>query len=169
MNKFFSALEYVNEHIYEPNQLVIRSIQEEQQNSNYGGGTFLLSNKSIRFRVSKRTPNKIGEFVAIWEKGEDSKNTAFSYENAPDILVINTTIKENQFGQFIIPKETLAKRNILKTRSSKGKMGLRVYPSWESPTGKQALMTQKWQLPYFVDMSNMNDLPIKKILQLYLQ
>ncbi|MES9736291.1 mep operon protein MepB, partial [Peribacillus frigoritolerans] len=36
-----------------------------------------------------------------------------------------------------------------------------------NPTSKQAITTQKWQLPFFVDLSHANKLPIQKILELY--
>ena len=44
---------------------------------------------------------------------------------------------------------------------------MRVYPSWDNPDSKQALKTQKWQLPYFVDMSDPSKLPSEKIKELY--
>lgn len=46
-------------------------------------------------------------------------------------------------------------------------MAIRVYPSWDKPTSKQAIDTQKWQLPYFVDMSTLNQTSIDKIIELY--
>ena len=90
MNKFYKTLTYVNEILYKPNHLIIKNIQEENQNSDYGAGVFQLNSKSVRFRVAKITPNKIGQFVAFWEKDEANKNQAFSYDNATDLLVINT-------------------------------------------------------------------------------
>jgi hypothetical protein len=169
VNKFYRALTHVNKIVYEPNHLTLKSIQEENQNSDYGAGTFQLNSRSVRFRVAKITPNKVGQFVAFWEKDENNKNQPFSYEKAPELLVINTSMSNNQFGQFIFPKEVLVKRNILKTSTTKGKMAIRIYPSWDNPTSKQAITTQKWQLPYFVDMSTSNNLPIQKILELYSQ
>ncbi len=132
-------------------------------------GFFQLGSKSVRFRVAKITPNKIGQFVAFWEKDENNKNQAFSYTDAPDLLVINTFTDNNDFGQFIFPKEILRKQNILKTETSKGKMAIRVYPDWETPTSKQAIATQTWQLPYFVNMKNINRLTTQKLLNLYLR
>ena len=35
--------------------------------------------------------------------------------------------------------------------------------SWDRPTSEQAMKTQKWQLPYFVDMSDLSKVPIDKI------
>lgn len=167
MNNFFTALTYVNKVIYESIHLTARSVQEEKQNSKYGAGTFQLSSKTVRFRVANITPTKEGQFVAFWEKDENDKNQPYSYEEAPDLLVITTFKSENEFGQFIFPKEILLKQNILRSTSTKGKMAIRVYPSWDSPSNKQAIKTQKWQSPYFVDMCNPNKLPLEKIIELY--
>ncbi len=168
MNKFYKALTYVNEIFYEPNHLTIKAIREETQNSDYGAGIFQLNSKSVRFRVAKITPTKIGQFVAFWEKDLDNKNQAFSYENATDLLVINTFTNNNHsFGQFVFPKEVLLKQNILKTVTVKGKMAIRIYPSWDTPISKQAIATQKWQLPYFVVVNNKNSLQIQELLKLY--
>lgn len=169
MNNFNKVLTHVNKLVYEPNQLTLTSIQEEKQNSNYGAGTFQLPSCSVRFRVAKKTPNKVGQFVAFWEKDEHDNNQPYTYEKAPDLLVINTFLSKDEWGQFIFPKDILAKQHILKTPAAKGKMAIRVYPSWDTPTSKQAIKTQTWQLPYFVDLSDSNKLPINKLLELYLQ
>ncbi|MDG5471272.1 MepB family protein [Jeotgalibacillus sp. ET6] len=167
MNEFYKALTYVNKNYYEPNHFIIKASQEEAQNSDYGAGIFQLNSKSVRFRVAKITPNKIGQFVAFWEKDRNQKNQAFSYEEATDLMVINTFTKENHLGQFVFPKQVLLKQNILKTATAKGKMAIRVYPGWEKPTSKQAIKTQKWQLEYFVDLSLSHHSPIQELLKLY--
>ncbi|PGB24435.1 MepB family protein, partial [Bacillus wiedmannii] len=74
----------------------------------------------------------------------------------------------NKLGQFIFPKEILLKEKILKTQSQKGKMAMRVYPIWDTPVSNQAKKSQIWQLQYFVDLSDHNNLPIDKLLNLYL-
>ncbi|WP_428912182.1 MepB family protein [Niallia sp. Krafla_26] len=167
MNEFYKALTYVNKNFYEPNRFIIKDIQEEAQNSDYGAGKFQLNSKSVRFRVAKKTPNKTGQFVVFWEKDGNYKNQAFSYEKATDLLVINTFASENNFGQFVFPKEVLVKQNILKTATTKGKMAIRVYPRWEKPTSNQAIETQKWQLEYFVEVNERNHLPLQELLKLY--
>nr|WP_300005570.1 MepB family protein [Tissierella sp.] len=167
MGEFYKALEYINDIFYKPSRLTINSIEEEAQNKIYGGGKFKLESlsiaKTIRFRIAKITPNKTGQFVAFWEKDANNNNQAYDYEDAPDLLVINT-FKENNFGQFIFPKEVLLKHNILKTESSKGKMGIRVYPIWDRPTSHQAMKTQQWQLEYFINMKDIKDEDIKGII-----
>ncbi len=167
MKDFYTALNDVNKMIYEPNGLIVKSVQEEQQNSKYGAGSFRLASRTVRYRVANITPTKVGQFVACWEKDENNKNQPYSYEEAPDLLVITCFKNEEAFGQFIFPKEVLLKQNILRSALTKGKMAIRVYPGWDSPSSKQAIKTQKWQLPYFVDMCNPNRLPLEKIIELY--
>ena len=43
-------------------------------------------------------------------------------------------------GQFIFPKELLVKKNY--SEKHKGKMAIRVYPSWEQSLNKTAVSTQ---------------------------
>lgn len=167
MNEFNKALTYVNELLYAPHHLTIKNIQEETQNADYGAGLFQLDSKSVRFRVAKITPTKVGQFVSFWEKDAANKNQAFSYENATDLLVINTFHNNGDFGQFVFPKEVLLQQNILKTANTKGKMAIRVYPSWDTPTSKQAIATKKWQSPYFVKVDATSRLSIHELLKLY--
>ncbi len=166
MSRFYNAVTFINNKIYEPNNLMISNIQEEQQNSEYGAGKFTLNLTTIRFRVAKITPTKIGQFVAFWEKDDCNKNQAYQYKDFPDLLVI-TTFKDKKVGQFVFPKELLMKKGILKTKDKQGKMAIRVYPSWDEPTNKQAVTTQKWQLPYFIDLADHNMLMNEQIVQLY--
>ena len=58
MNDFYTVLNYINKMIYEPNDLPIKSVQDEKQNSKYGAGTFQLSSRTVRFRVANKTPPK---------------------------------------------------------------------------------------------------------------
>src|SRR5690625_1030238 len=88
MNDFYTALNYVNKMIYEPNDLTVKSVQEEKQNSKYGAGRFQLSSRTVRFRVANITPTKIGQFVALWKKDVNNKNQPYLYEEAPDSAVI---------------------------------------------------------------------------------
>lgn len=167
MNDFYTALNYVNKIIYEPNGLIVKLVHEEKQNSKYGAGTFHLNSRTVRFRVANITPTKVGQFVAFWEKDINGKNQPYLYEEASDLLVITTFKNENEFGQFIFPKEVLLEKDIFRSTSTKGKMAMRVYPIWDSPSSKQAINTQKWQLPYFVDVCNPNNSPVEKIMELY--
>ncbi len=166
LNNFNDIIQNLNNIVYKPNNLMITNLKEEKQNSEYAGALFHLNNKTIRFRVSKITPNKIGQFVSFWEKNENMQNQAFSYDSVPDLLVI-TCIDDNKLGQFIFPKDILLKEKILKTQSQKGKMAMRIYPIWDIPVSNQAKKSQMWQLQYFVDLSDTNNLSIDKLLHLY--
>ncbi|EOO77737.1 MepB family protein [Bacillus nitratireducens] len=166
MADFSNIVEKLDKMIYKPNNLFITNQKEEKQNSEYAGGIFQLNNRSIRFRVSKITPNKIGQFVSFWEKDASMRNQAFSYDSAPNLLVI-TCIADNKLGQFIFPKEILLKEKILKTQNQKGKMAMRVYPIWDKPVSNQAKKSQRWQLQYFVDLSDSKNAAIHKLLNLY--
>ena len=168
MNDFHTSLTLINRVLYAPNQLTLKSIQEEKQNAKYGAGIFQINTTTVRFRVAKITPTKVGQFVAFWEKDENNKNRPYSYKKAPDLLVITTFKDDQEFGQFIFPKDILLQQNIVMSNSTKGKMAMRVYPSWDSPTSKQAMQSQEWQLPYFIDMSKSNEIDIEKFNNLYL-
>ncbi|MCL9659485.1 MepB family protein [Paenibacillus hunanensis] len=167
MYSFNQVLNDISERCYEPNQLAIQHVQEEVQNAEYGAGVFVLDSISVRFRVAKITPNKIGQFVVFWEKDMNNKNQAFSYKKATDVLVINTFADDHKVGQFVFPKEVLLQKNILRTASTNGKMAIRVYPAWDQPVSKQALATQKWQLEYFVDLTDWSHVSVEKLLKLY--
>lgn len=58
MTDFYTTLTYLNKLIYEPNDFILKAVQEEKQNAKYGAGTF-------RLRVANVTPNKVGQFVAF--------------------------------------------------------------------------------------------------------
>ena len=164
---FKRVLDYLDKTYYKPNKLILEFQEEEKQNEKYGGGKFKLSGKTIRLRVSKITPSKQGQFVSFWEKNNENVNQAYHYKDSPDLLVIHCFKDNDKRGQFVFPKEALLKFGILQSNSSKGKMGMRVYPIWNLPTNKQALKTQAWQAKYFIDLSNQADINYKKFLELY--
>lgn len=113
------------------------------------------------------TPNKLGQFFAMWEKDNTNKNQAFPKKGAPDLLVITTLKNETEWGQFVFLKEVLVKQQILKTDQIKERMGIRVYPSWDNPTSIQAKQTQKWQLAYFIHLNDREKTPTNKIKERY--
>lgn len=191
MHSFHNALNYIDRIVYAPNELIVTAIQEERQNSDYAAGRFelstrlpseltsKLSTKTVRFRVAKQTPTKVGQFVTFWEKDTNNTNQPYQFDTAPDLLVVsvfrNNVFKSDRvFGQFVFPKNLLLKKGIIRSDSSKGKMAIRVYPSWDKPMSKTAINTQLWQLDYFFEVngsegSNIGDLPTKRILELYAQ
>lgn len=130
---------------------------QEEQNSEYEGVRFNLLNQTYRSRLAKSTPKKQGYFVVFWDKDDKDKNQPFSYLSSPDRVIV-TVMDNEKVGQFIFPKTVLHKQGILSSEISKGKMAIRVYPSWISNLNPSAAKTQKWQVEYFVDLSHKMDL-----------
>lgn len=127
---------------------------EERWNEQYEGILIKLNDQSSykRCRLAHKTPKKEGYFTAFWKKDQFDKNIPFSDQDVIDELII--VINDGQHrGMFRIPKAVSIKQNIISTKTSKGKMGMRFYPSWCRHLNKTALTTQKWQLRYFLDLS----------------
>ncbi|MDT2847812.1 MepB family protein [Vagococcus carniphilus] len=124
------------------------NISYEKQNEDYEGMTFTINNQSFRSRLAKKTPTKKGYFVVFWEKDEDNINQPFLFDDSPQETLVFISDNEKR-GVFKFPKEILLKKGILQGDKSKGKMGIRVYPEWESDLNQTAKKTQQWQLNYF--------------------
>ncbi|WP_368654263.1 MepB family protein [Ornithinibacillus sp. 4-3] len=131
----------------------ITNIKEEKQNEEYEGLTFRINTHDFRSRLAKKTPKKKGYFVVFWYKNINNENQAYSFDETPDKVII-TILDDDKKGQFIIPKLELLKRGILRTKDTKGKMAIRVYPKWEKELNKNAMKVQKCQEIYFIDLSN---------------
>lgn len=138
---------------FEVLSISLADIKLEEHNAKYSGVRFKLNKHSVRFRKAKLTPNKAGFFVVAWEKDDNNNNQAYSYNDSPDHLMVYCETESRQ-GIFIFPKDALLKNNILSTDKQKGKMGFRVYPTWEELSSKQALQSQKWQSEHFVNLSD---------------
>lgn len=102
----------------------------------------------FKSRLAQRTPNKKGYFFAMWKKDEQHTNVPFTKDDLEHKLIVNIVDDDRQ-GQFIFPQDILIKKGILKSDTSKGKMALRVYPSWETELNQTATKTQQWQSMYF--------------------
>ncbi|MGX4687580.1 MepB family protein [Vagococcus sp. JNUCC 83] len=124
------------------------NVSYESQNSNYEGIFFYHQSHSYRSRLAKKTLRKNGYFVSFWKKDIYNKNQPYSFEEAPDNTLI-WILDEHKKGFFNFPKDILLKKGILKSHTTKGKMGIRVYPVWETTLNSAATKTQSWQLDYF--------------------
>lgn len=143
----------------------IKNIIYEDYNIDYEGFTFDLEARSYRSRLAKLTPKKKGYFVVFWEKDEDLKNIAYTYENSTEKIIVSI-IDGNKKGQFVFDKEILKNKGILKYENNKGKMAIRVYPPWEENLNMNAFKTQTWQKDYFIDLSE--GVNLEKLEELYL-
>uniref|UniRef100_UPI003F57AB48 MepB family protein n=1 Tax=Terribacillus aidingensis TaxID=586416 RepID=UPI003F57AB48 len=135
------------------NQSTITKVITEDHNKDYEGLLIEIENKTYRSRLAKATPKKRGYFVVFWEKDENNKNQPYSFSESPDKVIISI-IDNDLRGQFIFPKSKLLEKGILSNETIKGKMAIRVYPSWERDLNNTAAQTQKWQQNFFIDLSN---------------
>lgn len=128
--------------------------------------TFEFNNVTFKSRLAKKTPKTKGYFVAFWRKNESNENTPFDYATSEDKLIINI-IDNDKKGQFIFPKSLLKEKGIVESNHHKGKMAMRVYPSWVSNLNTTAIKTQKWQTKYFIDLSK--EINLEFLCTLYLK
>lgn len=145
-------LKNVDETIFQPLGLKLSNVEEDKESGEYSGCSFVLNRLNIKFRTSKITPTKTGQFVTIWKRNEGGETAPFDSDDPFDFYLISAS-KDNDKGIFIFPKEILVEKGILSHGNKTGKRGIRVYPGWDLTESKQAQATQKWQTVYFIDLS----------------
>lgn len=165
MNNDYISIDFLNEIPLFDYKFSLINYEFEQWNQEYEAFNFEFSGVDFKSRLAKKTPKKAGYFVAFWRKNETNKNRPFNFEESKDKLIINI-LDGSKKGQFVFPKELLFKKGIISSEKHKGKMAIRVYPSWEKDLNKTAISTQKWQVPYFLDFTN--GFEKEKIKELYL-
>lgn len=151
-----TQLEQIQNSIFSKLNVIICQIQPDSECEEYFGNNFQLNQFSIKFRKAKITPKKIGQFVTLWTRNPESKQTEpFSSKDPFDFYMIfcDTDYKS---GFFFFSQQILVQKNILTTLSKDGKRGFRVYPTWDSPENKQAKKNQNWQKDFFIDFSDEN-------------
>ena len=144
-------LEETSKLVFEKLDLQISNLHIEKESQDYFAAQFELNNLKIIFREAKITPTKIGQFVTLWKRIDEKPIQPFSTSDDFDLVIINTNTPINS-GQFIFPKSILEQKGYLQSQSKKGKLGFRVYTSWDETLNKQAQQTQKWQLNYFLEI-----------------
>jgi len=159
-----SSLKQLRTEVYDKCGLKISHFEPERESREYDACRFDLNGRKILSRSSKITPKKVGQFVTCWRREGNGPIAPFSDGDPIDFYVVNVR-EENKFGQFVFPKSTLIKKGILSTDKKEGKRAFRVYPSWATPISKQAVQTQKWQLPYFYEI--VDGMDFGRINQLY--
>lgn len=154
--------------VYEPLGLACSAPETEAESAEYGAFTFDLDGASIRFRVAKTTPTKVGQFVTLWKRLDKGPIQPFDQSDALDYCVVSTRTPE-QFGQFVFSKAVLCARGIVSVAGVGGKRAMRVYPPWDTTTNRQATATQRWQADYFLDLSPGRAVDKQRARQLYFQ
>ncbi|MGV4926875.1 MepB family protein (plasmid) [Streptomyces sp. BHT-5-2] len=141
------------ESVYGPGGFTCSRPVSEPESAEYAACGFTLDGRSVRFRVAKTTPTKVGQFVTVWQRSEEGPIRPFDADDGVDLFVISSR-DDSGFGQFVFPSEVLCERGIVSRNGSGGKRGFRVYPPWVTTTNRQARGTQAWQMRYFFDLGH---------------
>ena len=131
--------------------------KREFENDEYEGFTFKIDDRNITFRTGKITPERPGNFVAIYDRIDGTIVPVDTSYRKIDFLVVDVSdqTSENR-GQFVFPRSILLSKGILSQGLSieerlgrkKGKLAFRVFPPWATPK-PTALKTQEWQNKFF--------------------
>ncbi|GHH01128.1 MepB family protein [Streptomyces lanatus] len=137
--------------VYDPSGFTCSPPVPEPESAEYAAHGFTLDGLSVRFRVARTTPTKVGQFVTVWQRSADGPIRPFDIEDGVDLLVISSR-DGGYFGQFVFPREELCRRGIVSRNGSGGKRGFRVYPPWVTTTSRQAGSSQAWQVRFFLSV-----------------
>jgi len=154
-NSLYADLKVVQELAYDKCGFGLTNLKFNSESVEYGACSFELDGQKIVHRASKITPTKTGQFVTIWKRNKNGITEPFDILDNVDFVVITSKSGDN-FGQFIFSKSVLVDKGIISRNGKGGKRGIRVYPSWDIATNKQAVKTQSWQTKYFLEIKNDN-------------
>ncbi|TAE75153.1 MAG: MepB family protein [Bacteroidetes bacterium] len=158
----YSELELIERFILKPCEIELTNIEAEIESQEYFAHNFELSEQKVKFRTAKITPTKTGQFVTIWKRNEKGITVPFDVLDNFDLFIIATR-KEKSFGVFIFSKTVLFENGILSDETKGGKRGIRVYPTWDLTTNKQAQKTQNWQTKCFLEIQQDKQIDLKKV------
>ncbi len=153
---------------YEPSGLTIESFSREKESHDYAASEFKINHLRIKFRAAKITPTKVGQFVTIWKRIEKGPIQPFDLTDPFDLIVISVR-DQDRLGQFVFPKEVLYEKGIVSKDGKGGKRGIRVYPPWDKTENRQAIQTQKWQIPYFFEIPSNRSVDFAYLRKLFSQ
>ncbi|MFF7726497.1 MepB family protein [Streptomyces sp. NPDC008001] len=153
--------------VYEPSGMICSRPVPDAEGEEYAAHGFTLDGLSVKFRVGKTTPTKVGQFVTVWQRSaEGGPIRPFDAEDGIDLFVISSR-EGGHFGQFVFPREVLCERGIMSRNGSGGKRGFRVYPPWVTTTNRQATSTQAWQVNHFLHLPEDRPVDLERARALY--
>lgn len=167
-NSLSTDLKFAKALVYDKCGFAMTNLKLNSEGEAYGACTFQLNANKIEYRVSKITPTKTGQFVAIWKRNMAGITAPFHVLDDIDFFIITSKNCDN-FGQFIFPKSVLAAKGIISTKDKGGKRGIRVYPPWDIVTNKQAERSQKWQTQYFLTIKDDKSIDLSLIKRLLIK
>ena len=160
-NNLFSELDLINKYVFQVCETKLKNVETELECQEYFAHNFELNNQKVKFRMAKITPTKTGQFVSIWKRNQNGITEPHNIADEFEFYIIGTKA-ETKLGVFIFNKTILSENKILSNKNGEGKRGIRVYPTWNLTTNKQAQKTQNWQTKYFVEIINNNQIDINK-------
>ena len=140
----------------------ITNLTIENECDEYFGFNFQIEKLNFKFRKSKITPKKVGQFVTLWKRNSEKQTEPFNENDNFDFFIF-VSEQDEKFGFFIFSKKLLIEKNILSSRLKEGKRGFRLYPTWVKTESKQAVKTQSWQTEYFIDLTSNEQKNIEKL------
>lgn len=157
----YFEIERINTLVFNPCDLELTEVETEAECKEYFAHHFKLNGQNIKLRTAKITPTKTGQFVTLWKRNQKGITEPYSIFDNVDFYLILTQ-KETKVGLFIFPKTVLHAQKILSDKTRDGKRGFRVYSPWDITTNKQAQKTQHWQINYFLDLPNAEQIDLKR-------
>ncbi len=152
----------LTEEIYKSSGLILENLRNEDESADYGASDFSINDRSIKFRVAKITPTKVGQFVTFWKRIGKGPIMPYDIDDAFDFLIVSVRT-EKDFGQFVFSKEILSEKGIISSNRKEGKRALRVYPPWDKADNSQAKKTQAWQLQYFINFQSFDPTQLRHL------
>ncbi|MGR3936310.1 MepB family protein [Streptomyces sp. BRA346] len=152
--------------LYNPSGFRCSRPVPEPESAEYAAHGFTIDGLSVRFRVAKTTPTKVGQFVTVWQRSTEGPIRPFDAEDGIDLFIISCR-DSGHFGQFVFPRDVLCEHGIVSRGGSGGKRGFRVYPPWVTTTNRQANRTQAWQTKYFLDFTGDGSVDMTRAHALY--
>ena len=150
------------------------------ENAKYEALNFSLNDRKVVYRKGNVTPDRPGAFLSVWQRpalGNVNGNKPIPLKSDElDFLFVQVK-SDSKYGMFVFPVAILKEKGIVSsaTTKGKGKTGFRVFPPWSGDRGvagtkvfsESGKKTQRWQLPYFIEISesgSIDSLDIKKVL-----
>ena len=155
----------ITEQVYAKNGHAVQNVKIEVESVEYGAAEFYTGQRRVKFRVAKITPTKVGQFVTFWKRSGKGPILPYHEQDPFDFLVVCVHLG-SRFGQFIFPKSVLCEKGIVSTDAKEGKRAMRVYPPWDITENAQATRTQKWQMEWFIEISEENAFDRERLNQL---